>query len=159
MTPYQRMFGSGPLLLLLVLVLIVGAVELQKITGLPRPELSLPLRLGLTGVVLVVGGTVIIQCFRTLSLRKRGRELVTTGPYHYVRHPLYTAVFLTAGLAVFFITQTYFALLAIAFMFLAGHISVRSEERRMEQHFGQAWRDYAQRTPRFFPRPMSRQGN
>lgn len=27
-----------------------------------------------------------------------------------------------------------------------------SEERRAEQEFGRAWRDYAAHTPRFFPR-------
>jgi len=156
MTLYQRIFGSGPILLLLMLALIVGAVKLQKSTDLPRLALGLPLRLGLTGVVLVIGGAVIIWSLRVLPLDRRGRELVTAGPYRYVRHPIYAAVFVSAGLAVFFITQTVLALGAMALMFLSGHVFVGQEEKFMEHRFGQAWRDYAQRTPRFLPRLIGR---
>lgn len=154
MTPYQRIFGAGPTLLLLTLALLVGAIELQKLTNLPRLGLSFPIRLGLAGFVLVTGGAIIIWAFRSLTISQRGRELVTTGPYRYVRHPLYTAVFLTGGLATFLVTQTFLALIAMALMILIGHLVVGSEEKLMEQRFGPAWRDYARQTPRFFPRLM-----
>jgi protein-S-isoprenylcysteine O-methyltransferase Ste14 len=156
MTPYQRVFGSGPLLLLLALVLIVGAVKLQPLVNLPRLAVSLPVRLCLTAVVLASGGAVIIWCLSALSLRKRGRELVTAGPYGWVRHPLYTAVFLSSGLAGFLVTRIVLTLAAMLLMFVAGHVAVGYEESLMEQRFGQAWRDYARKTPRFFPRLSSR---
>jgi protein-S-isoprenylcysteine O-methyltransferase Ste14 len=139
-------------LLLLTLVLIIGAIKLQKLTKLPRLELGLPIRLGLTGLILAIGGAVIVWAFRSLSIQQRGRELVTTGPYRYVRHPRYTAVFVAGGLAAFFVTQTFLVLIAIVLMILVGYVVVGSEEKLMEQRFGQAWRDYARRTPRFFPR-------
>jgi protein-S-isoprenylcysteine O-methyltransferase Ste14 len=56
------------------------------------------------------------------------------------------------GLAAFFVTQTFLVLIAIVLMILVGYVVVGSEEKLMEQRFGQAWRDYARRTPRFFPR-------
>lgn len=152
MTPYQRIFGAGPALLVVTATLIIGAIELQKLTQWPRLELGLWLRLGLTGLTLVIGGAVIIWSLRSLSIQQRGRELVTTGPYRYVRHPLYAAVLVAGGLAAFFLTQSFLVLMAMVLMILIGHLMVRSEEKRMEQHFGQAWREYARRTPRFFPR-------
>ena len=155
MTPYQRIFGSGPLLLLLTAIFIVTAVRMQQWVPLPQLELSPLIRLGLTGLILIIGGTIIIRSFQSLPLQARGRQLVTSGPYRYVRHPLYTAVFLSVGLSVFFITQILWALVAMGLMFLMGHLFVGYEERLMEQSFGQSWQDYARRTPRFLPRSMN----
>jgi protein-S-isoprenylcysteine O-methyltransferase Ste14 len=132
--------------------LIIAAVQLQESTGLPRPRLNLCLRFGLTGVVLVLSGAVIIWSLRVLPLQQRGRTLVTTGPFRYIRHPLYTAVCLAQGLTVFFIAQTYLALGAMLLMFLGGRVLVHYEEKLMEQRFGPAWQDYARQTPGFFPR-------
>jgi len=76
------------------------------------------------------------------------RELVVTGPYRWVRHPMYSAalVFLWAqphwtanGLA--------FAVGASLYLWLGSLL----EERRLRACYGEAYRTYERRTPRFLP--------
>lgn len=152
MTPYQRIFGSGPLLLVLTLALMLGTMQAQKVIGGAHWQGAVTLRSALAGFVTVIGISIILWSFGTLSLRQRGRELVTTGPYRYVRHPLYSVMFWGPHLLVFLLTGTWLALAAIVLMFVAGHLLIGYEEKLMEQTFGEAWREYARRTPRFLPR-------
>jgi protein-S-isoprenylcysteine O-methyltransferase Ste14 len=151
MTPYQRVFGAGPLLLALSIGLMAGAIYLQNLTNLPRPTLSWPLRLvlaiGMLAAVLVMG----LWSVQALPLTERGKRLVASGPYRYVRHPLYSSLLLL-GLANFFVAETYFILVALILLYVIAHAVVRYEEGLMERQFGQEWRAYAKRTPRFFPR-------
>jgi len=76
--------------------------------------------------------------------------LVTAGPYHYVRHPMYSFLFL------FFIASAVLAanaLIAVCSVLLIANIAVRitHEEAMLRTHFGQTFDDYAQRTPRLIP--------
>jgi len=75
-------------------------------------------------------------------------ELVVTGPYRWVRHPMYSAAFVLLwadprwtvnGLA--------FAVGASLYLWLGA----LHEERRLRAYYGEAYRDYAGRTPRFLP--------
>lgn len=79
-------------------------------------------------------------------------ELVTTGAYSLVRHPIYTAMFgmlLGTALAV----STWWALLAGGAVFLAGtFLRIRVEERLLTAEFGDAYRMYAGTVPALIPR-------
>jgi protein-S-isoprenylcysteine O-methyltransferase Ste14 len=81
-----------------------------------------------------------------------GHELITTGAYRLVRHPIYTAMFgmlLGTALAV----STWWALLAGSAVFLAGtSIRIRVEERLLTAEFGDAYRNYAATVPALIPR-------
>jgi protein-S-isoprenylcysteine O-methyltransferase Ste14 len=88
-------------------------------------------------------------------LTKRDHALVTTGPYRWIRHPLYTtgAVLLLAiGLmaANWFILL--FALLAIVSLRLA---VIPLEERELVNKFGDDYRRYMARTGGLWPRVFS----
>jgi len=78
-------------------------------------------------------------------------KLVTTGPYRYVRHPVYLfdilcafSLFLYFGHFVIFL-----ALLCITLMQL---LHLHFEEKEMENKFGQKYRDYAKHTDLIFPK-------
>jgi len=75
----------------------------------------------------------------------------TTGPYAKIRHPQYVAfaVIMFGFLLQWptLITLVMFPILVFMYVRLAKH-----EERESEQRFGQAWLDYAARTPRFIPK-------
>jgi len=87
-------------------------------------------------------------------LTKEKHELVTHGPYRWIRHPLYTTglVLITAiGL----MAANWFILL-FAFIALVG-ISlavIPTEERALLDAFGVEYRDYMQGTGRIFPRVL-----
>lgn len=84
-------------------------------------------------------------------------ELVTTGPYRFVRHPLYTAgSMLWLGIL---LATTLWVLL---FIFVPGLWLLvrrtRREEANLAARFGEEYRAYAARTGRFFPRLLARRG-
>lgn len=82
---------------------------------------------------------------------KKSHRLVTSGPYRYLRHPLYTALFL-GYLGTLFALQSW--MLAAWFpVFVASYVLFASDEENvMERGFGEAYRVYCRQTGRFLPR-------
>ena len=80
-----------------------------------------------------------------------GHKLATSGPYSYVRHPIYTGMLgmlLATGLAI----SHWIALLAALAVFFVGTIiRVRSEERLLREAFGDEFENYARRVPAIVP--------
>jgi len=79
-------------------------------------------------------------------------ELVRSGPYRLVRHPMYSAFFLSAiGLGV--LSSNWFLFLAyaaaVAFMYSR---RVASEEEMMVERFGDGYKEYCSKTGRLLPR-------
>lgn len=78
-------------------------------------------------------------------------ELVTSGPYRWVRNPLYTAggsLFMSLGL----VSASWFLIAVAALAFSLIRLRLPKEEAELEARFGQEYRDYARRTGRFLPR-------
>lgn len=87
--------------------------------------------------------------FNIRPLPKAGGHLITTGPYRWIRHPMYTA-FLLGALALAWTDNHRPAWLAWAGLVLVLFIKSLLEERWMrEQHTDYA--SYCQRTRRFLP--------
>jgi protein-S-isoprenylcysteine O-methyltransferase Ste14 len=86
----------------------------------------------------------------TLEIRQT-HQLVTTGVYRHVRHPMYAAFFLWA-MAQALLLPNWIAgpagLVGFGTLFA---LRVGREERMMEATFGEAYRDYAARTWRVMP--------
>ena len=80
---------------------------------------------------------------------KTGR-LVTTGIYHYIRHPMYSSLlFLAWGVVVKFVTPATLTLGAVAS--LAVLAAAKAEEAENLARFGDEYREYMRRTRRFVP--------
>lgn len=86
----------------------------------------------------------------TLQIRQN-HELVTTGIYRRIRHPMYTAIFLQ-GVAQALLLPNWLAgpswLVAFTLMFA---LRLGAEERMMEDRFGEAYREYRTRSKRLIP--------
>jgi protein-S-isoprenylcysteine O-methyltransferase Ste14 len=81
---------------------------------------------------------------------KEGHELVTTGPYALVRHPIYTGLLLAlAGSAM--AVGEWRAALAVVLAAIALYRKIRLEERWMRERFGDVYREYSQRVPALIP--------
>ena len=82
---------------------------------------------------------------------KEEHRLVTCGSYRYVRHPLYTALFL-GYLGTLLALQSW--ILTVWFpVFIACYLLfAKGEERVMENGFGEAYRAYRRQTGMFLPR-------
>jgi protein-S-isoprenylcysteine O-methyltransferase Ste14 len=81
---------------------------------------------------------------------KRG-QLLREGPYAVIRHPRYAEiVFATFGYAAL---ANYLGCWILAVLTLPVlHLVVLMEERELRDRFGEAYREYAARVPRYLPR-------
>lgn len=83
-----------------------------------------------------------------MSLRE-GHELVTSGPYAYVRHPIYSG--LTLAMIGTAFTLSVLWLLALPLYFAYFLFSARSEEKTMLAQFPDAYPAYRRRTKMLIP--------
>lgn len=87
-----------------------------------------------------------------------GAKLVSTGPFAYVRNPLYVGnFFITLGVSIFAGIAPLVALTVAAFAFQYTFI-VKHEEHLLEQRFGQDYIQYCQNVPPWFPRQFPNLG-
>jgi protein-S-isoprenylcysteine O-methyltransferase Ste14 len=81
---------------------------------------------------------------------KQDHDLITSGPYSLVRHPIYTGLLLgLVGIAV--ARAEWRGVLAIALAFGAFWRKLRIEERWMREQFGDAYNEYARRVAALVP--------
>ena len=81
--------------------------------------------------------------------------LVTSGPYRWIRHPLYT-VGMMAYLGFALLAENWLIALMAVVSFVVLAIRVPREEAKLVEKFGDAYRKYAKTTGRFLPRLGSR---
>jgi len=97
-----------------------------------------------------VGFWLLAASWRVLYQAQRHQALAYSGPYAWVRHPQYDGfILIMFGFLLQWptiLTLAMFPVLVWMYVRLA-----KTEERDSEHSFGQVWREYAARTPRFFP--------
>lgn len=151
---------------LLARMLFAAALYLPFITYMLNPEWmawsSLPLPTWLRWLAVVVAIAmlpllywVMISIGKNVSetiLTKQNHVLVTHGPYHWIRHPLYTVA--TLGFASLSLVAANWFMMAMALMAFIGIavFVVPREEAELTQKFGGEYREYQGRTGRFVPR-------
>jgi protein-S-isoprenylcysteine O-methyltransferase Ste14 len=81
---------------------------------------------------------------------KQGHELITTGPYAVVRHPIYTGI-LTGFLGMAIAISQVRGFIVFVLIFLAFWIKFRMEEKWMRSQFGEAYATYAHQTAALVP--------
>jgi len=82
---------------------------------------------------------------------KEGHQLIRSGPYAVVRHPIYTGLFLAAaGTAL--VVGEWRGVLAVALLLAAHCRKARREEALLTGEFGAQYRHYRRRTGFLFPR-------
>ncbi|EEB74688.1 isoprenylcysteine carboxylmethyltransferase family protein [Thermococcus sp. AM4] len=111
------------------------------------------LRFPEVGAFLVIVGVALwLICYLQVSRAYRKGELLTEGCYSRVRHPIYSiwGLLIIPG---FSLTIGGFMLgLPMVYWFAVVKF-IGDEEKVLEERFGDGWRKYARRTPRFIPRP------
>jgi protein-S-isoprenylcysteine O-methyltransferase Ste14 len=109
--------------------------------------------LGLASLPLIwwVQWALDINFSTTLHVRDK-HTLVRHGPYRWVRHPMYTALYIHL-LAILLLTANWF----VGGMFLLMQtiiiaLRLRNEEAAMVEKFGNEYREYMKHTGRFLPK-------
>lgn len=128
--------------------------------GFPLPGWVGPIGLAL----MPLGALLTLTCVATFVVRGRGtpapfdppQAFVVSGPYRWVRNPMYLGAFLLlTGYAL--CAVSFAALLVPLAMLAAAHLFVvLYEESALERRFAESYRAYRRATPRWIPRPPRR---
>ena len=104
------------------------------------------------GMVLVAIATLGRMWCSVYIAGYKDRTLIMYGPYSVSRNPLYFFSMLGA-LGIGCCTETFtFPVLILVAMALYYPLVIRKEERRLREYFGEAFDEYRQRVPMFFPK-------
>jgi protein-S-isoprenylcysteine O-methyltransferase Ste14 len=82
---------------------------------------------------------------------RKAHTLVSAGPYRWVRHPFYDAVYLLL-LGSGIIAANWFILASGTLVFMLMAVRTSVEERNLEARFGDSYRAWREATGRFLPR-------
>lgn len=152
---YRLLLLPGFLLLLKLKFLARFGPPLTSLWAMPVPP---SLTLDGAGAILTVAGLgIAIVARRTLAgnwsgavALKEGHELITTGVYGLVRHPIYSGMLLmVVGTAVS--ADTLGACLGLLVIVGAVVLKLRQEEALLSEYFGTAYQAYRQRTKILIP--------
>ena len=122
--------------------------------------LSPPALVQAAAVAIFIAGAVwlFVWASRTMGrnwsivARTRGdHALVTAGPFAWMRHPIYTAMFLLMIALAIGLGHINRLLIAVPLYAVGTIIRVRIEERLLRSAFGSAYDEYANRVKRFIP--------
>jgi protein-S-isoprenylcysteine O-methyltransferase Ste14 len=105
----------------------------------------------LSNVLIVAGFFLLAAAWRVLYQAQIEGKLARSGPYARIRHPQYAGfILIMLGFLLQWptlVTLVMFPILITVYVRLA-----HREEREVAAEFGQVWRDYAAKTPRWIPR-------
>lgn len=88
--------------------------------------------------------------FSTEVTIQEGHRLVTSGVYHYLRHPRYLGVILfTVGISVLF--RSWLGLISTMLLGLVLLWRIADEEKLLHMEFGAEWENYSKRSKRLIP--------
>ena len=153
-----RAVAAGPGLFATWLLMLLVALRIQRALLLPPIPISYEAGRALTFVFLI--GWIFGVCWAMLALPSTSprRSLVTSGPFRFVRHPLYAVSLFFLGLVTIVSSRSWIVAAVWPLAYVQAHLWAALEERPLAAAFGDAWRAYAARTPRFFPFRLAASG-
>jgi protein-S-isoprenylcysteine O-methyltransferase Ste14 len=105
----------------------------------------------LLGVIITIAG-VSLTLAASIYIRRANEtgEMATSGPFQYIRHPIYISVYLISiGLGFLFFAWLWF-LVMVVFIPL-WWLESKEEEKEMLDKYGEKYVDYQKRTKMFIP--------
>jgi protein-S-isoprenylcysteine O-methyltransferase Ste14 len=89
--------------------------------------------------------------FRLDAALGADHQLVTTGPYRWMRHPIYTSMLcLLLGMGLL-VAPLYLLLICVALFLIGTTVRIRIEERLLAARFGESFTRYQQQASRLIP--------
>lgn len=152
MNTYERLFGAGPRGILISLALLALSWKLESVVGLPAITNSDWARWMIFGLATAGALALAIWSMKGLPPAERGTELVASGAYRYLRHPLYATLVSCFHFGLAVLLNNWIYLLWAILTYGMWHWNIRSEERLMRRAFPTEYEEYCKVTGRFIPR-------
>ena len=151
----QLVFGTWGFLNIVPTVIYVVASQQLVWAALPLPSgwRWFGVGLGLVGIFLLLWvHHTLGKNFSVPGVIKERQSFVTVGPYRWVRHPMYTALFLVT--IVYFLISANWLIGLVWIGWIIGTVAsmIRDEEAALIERFGDEYRAYMRRTGCFLPR-------
>lgn len=150
----------GPIFFItLITLFIVISLQVDKFLGF-RKLLSHPLNLIISVPIFIVGQFLMLWSVLQF-IKVRGTpvpfnpppELVTNGPYAYVRNPMISGLFICLfGLGILFRSISMFFIFTPLFVLLMVWELKAVEEPELEKRLGQEYIEYKKKVPMFIPK-------
>ena len=139
----RRLVGSGDKIAFMVLPFLAGGVLLNLAFPTTFGVGGPPALLRAVSILVLVPGVAIWAWSVLLILRfvPRG-ELITGGPYAFVKHPLYASVALLVLPWLGFLLNTWLGAALGAVLYVADRIFAPEEEATLSERFGPRWDAY-----------------
>jgi protein-S-isoprenylcysteine O-methyltransferase Ste14 len=142
----SALIGSGDRIMLFTLPFLAAGIFLNFLFpswfGVGGPSTLLRV----ISIVMLVHGVVLWLWSVALVLIKVPRgELITTGPYALVKHPLYTSVALLVFPAAGVLLDTWLGVLVGMTLYIGSRKYAPEEEIGLAKTFGPAWDAYARK--------------
>jgi protein-S-isoprenylcysteine O-methyltransferase Ste14 len=123
-------------------------------------SLPLPLWLRWLGVGLALLGFALLQWAQNTLGKNwsdtprmiKEQSLITSGPYRFIRHPIYTAFLLILGSTLLISANWLIGIAWMGMTILEVTSRIGFEENLMLEYFGEQYREYMKQTGRLFPR-------
>lgn len=110
---------------------------------------AIPLSLGLGGILVLIGTTARVYASGYIL---KNRQLATSGPYGFVRHPLYTGnILIIIGFSISSAVW-WTVLVALFFFWFYYPTAIEYEDRKLRGIFGERWEAWAGEVPALMPR-------
>lgn len=83
---------------------------------------------------------------------RKNQKLITSGPYKYVRHPMYSAFLLWSIFQGLFLANWLILIGGLASFLILYFLRINDEEELMQKQFKQAYKTYKKNTGKLFPK-------
>lgn len=93
-------------------------------------------------IMLAPGVVLWLWAVALLLTKARRGELITTGPYALVKHPIYTSVGLLVIPSFCFLLNTWLGVLVGIALYVGARLFAPREEVQLSKTFGPAWDEY-----------------
>lgn len=129
----------GTLLLPFLVLGVIANILWPSVFSVGGP----PQALAVLSVVMLVPGVIIWLWSAVLILTRVPKgQLITTGPFRLVKHPLYTAVALLVLPWVGFLLNTWLGLVLGIVLYVGSRRYAPAEEASLAETFGAQWDEY-----------------
>jgi len=107
-------------------------------------------------IIILVGALIRLWATKHIGrrmpwMKKKGKQLIKTGPYAIVRNPLYIGnIIIATGLSILS-ELIWIVLLIIMYLFILYHLVALYEEKKLLERWGEEYSTYLSEVPRWIP--------